>query len=89
MWQKKFWKMHFNQLGFKIRQGFKLKWLEVPYHVSDGKKNIKTVNRFFYGFTSNELEKLCLNNGFEIIDKKYQNQVRLGQNNFVVICKKC
>lgn len=82
LWQKKFWKMHFKQLGFKIKQGFKFKWLEIPYHVSDGSKIIKTVNRFFYLFTSNELEKLCLNNGFEIIDKKYRQ-------NFVLVCKKC
>jgi len=70
LWQKKFWKLHLKQLFWKISQGFKLKWLLVPYRVSDGQKTIKEVNRFCYAFCPEEIRKLVQEAGFKVKEKK-------------------
>jgi SAM-dependent methyltransferase len=74
LWQKRFWQMHLKQLGFKLRGN--LKWVKVPYQVSDGKKIAKKVDRFCYGFSLNELKSLLNEAGFTIISKtNCQNQI--------------
>jgi SAM-dependent methyltransferase len=71
LWQKRFWLLHLKQLIGKIKQGFKLKWLLVPYRLVNKKgKVIKEVNRFCYAFTPWELEKIIRKSGFKIIKKK-------------------
>lgn len=71
LWQKRFWKLHFQQLAWKIIKGFKLKWLMVPYKVSNGKRIVKQVDRFCYAFSIKELEEILKKAGFNIIDKKF------------------
>ena len=70
LWQKRYLVFHFQQLGWKIFSGLRLKWLKVPYKVSDGRKIIKRVNRFCYCFDLAELRKLMKKAGFKIIEEK-------------------
>ncbi len=82
LWQKSFWPLHLKQLRWKTKNGFKLKWLLVPYRMADKRgKLIKKVNRFCYAFTPWELEKIIKESGFKIIEKK------LGRN-LCFSCKK-
>ena len=66
LWQKKFWQEHFKQLGKKIISGFKLKWLWVPYRLSDGREVKREVYRFCYAFSKKELKNLLEGAGFKI-----------------------
>lgn len=66
LWQKKFWKEHFKQLGKKLISGFKFKWLWIPYRLSDGRKIKREIYRFCYAFGKNELKKLLRKEDFEI-----------------------
>lgn len=75
LWRKKFNRLHFKQLFWKIWQGFKFKWLLVPFKISDGKKTITQVNRFMYCFTNQELLNLMEKSGFKIIKKKKGNNL--------------
>ena len=70
LWQKRFWKLHFQQLVWKIFKGFKLKWILVPYKVTKDGKVIKIVNRFCYAFCPEELEKIVKKAGFKIVKKE-------------------
>ena len=73
LWQKRFWKLHLEQVFWKIFKGFKFKWLLVPYKVADGRKIITQVNRFMYCFTNKELENLLKKSGFKIFRRKIGN----------------
>jgi len=66
LWQKKFWKLHCQQLGWKIKKGFQMKWLKVPYKISDGTRTVKKVNRFCYAFCLKELKGLLKESSFNI-----------------------
>jgi len=70
LWQKRFIPEHLKQLVWKINQGFQLKWLKVPYKVSDGQKIIKKVDRFCYSFTIQELKNLVEKAGFQLLEEK-------------------
>ncbi|MFC1711605.1 class I SAM-dependent methyltransferase [Patescibacteria group bacterium] len=70
LWQTKYWQMHMDNLGWKLVKGFKLRWIKVPYKISDGVKVIKRVNRFCYCFSLRELEDLLQAAGFTILEKK-------------------
>lgn len=70
LWQKRFWGLHFKQLPWKVINGFKFKWLLISYKVSDGRKVIKKVDRFYYCFGRKELEKIVKKTGFIIIKRK-------------------
>ena len=82
LWQEKFLGLHLKQILWKIAKGFRLRWLLVPFGVSDGKKTIYKVNRFLYAFSRKELTKLFKKTGFEIIEEK------IGKN-LCFMAKKC
>jgi len=82
LWQKKYWQTHLDSLNWKLKSGFKLRWLKLPYKISDGKTTIKQVNRFCYCFTLNELDNLLTKAGFKILDKK-------SGKNLCLLAKKC
>lgn len=77
LWQKRFWSLHLKQLAWKITRGFKLKWLKVPYKVSDGQKIVRQVNRFCYAFNKKELEEIVKKAGFSIKKRKYNHNLCL------------
>lgn len=81
MWQKQFLSAQIKQIGWKIRKGFKFRWFIYPYKISDGRKIIKQVDRFFYCYTPCQLSNLLKKSGFEIIEKK------IGRN-LCFACKK-
>jgi SAM-dependent methyltransferase len=68
LWQSEYWKNHLENIGWKLKKGFKIRWLKVPYHLSNGRKIIKTVNRLCYCFTLNELEDKVKQVNFKLID---------------------
>jgi len=77
LYQPKFYPLHLKQLWWKVTNGFKFKWLKVPYKIIKEGKLIKQVNRFYYGFTKKELENLVVQAGFTIIKRKYNNNLCL------------
>ena len=77
LWQKRFWRLHLQQLSWKIKQGFKLKFLQIPYKITQG----PTVNRFYYAFTLKELKNLAKKAGFKI------EKITRGRNLYLVARK--
>ena len=77
LWQKRFWKMHCQQLLWKIKQGCQLRWLQVPYKITQG----PTVNRFYYAFLPWELKNLVKKAGFRI------EKTTIGRNLYLVARK--
>ena len=69
LWQKKYWQYHFKQIFWKIKNK-NLKFVKIPYKISDGKKITNKVNRYLYAYTKKEFENLVKEAGFKIIDKK-------------------
>lgn len=81
LWQKNFWLDHFRQLILKYRQK-NLKFLYIPYKISDGLKIKKIIKRFFYSFTKLELKNLLNKAGFRIIDSFYTKHG--NKSNFLI-----
>lgn len=77
LYQPKFFKLHLRQLWWKVTNGFKFKWLKVPYKIIKNGKLIKQVDRFYYGFTKKELENLLVQAGFTLIKREYNNNLCL------------
>ncbi len=80
LWRRRYWFSHLKQI-FKKVFFFQLKWLWIPYSLSDGRKPVLTVRRFMYAFTRKELETLALQFDFKILKSK-------TNNNFCLACKK-
>lgn len=66
LWQKKYQRLHFDQLIWKIKKR-NIKWLKVPYKISDGRTAEVKAERFCYCFTKKELADLTKKAGFNII----------------------
>jgi len=65
MWQWRFLKSHVLQINKKIEYGnFSYVW--IPYHVSEGNKTIRTINRFIKAYLPGELLNLVKQAGFNI-----------------------
>lgn len=80
LWQTRFLKDHFKQIPKKIANG-SLKHLWLPYSLSDGIKAVKTVQRYHYAFSFNQLKNLILKSGFKILktQKKGYNYIFKAQ----------
>ncbi|MGI5828062.1 MAG: class I SAM-dependent methyltransferase [Patescibacteria group bacterium] len=65
LWQTRFWSNHVKQLHKKIDYG-NLSYVWVPYSVSNGTKNTKTVNRFCKAYLPGELIGLVKQVGYQV-----------------------
>lgn len=85
LWQIKFWLKHFKQRSFNH--------LRVPYHVSDGKTPLCTINRFLYVYSKRNLKKMVLESGLNIIDIYYSKKGKktswFNGYNLCLVAQKC